>query len=86
MINIEKELKDLVFEYTAVPSTSGPREMASFCKELEAGVEAVDEIARGFGDTDANPDGQRQAMATVTARLLFEIQVMRLMLLKEAGL
>jgi len=85
MINIDKELKDLVFEYTAVPSTSGPREMASFCKELEAGVVAIDAIALGVGDADANPDGQRQAMAIITARLLFEIRVMQLMLLKEAG-
>jgi|APLak6261671648_1056085.scaffolds.fasta_scaffold03780_2 hypothetical protein len=86
MKTIEKELKDLVFEYAAVPSTGGPREMASFCKELEEGVEAVDEIARCFGDADANPRGQRQAMAIVTAQLLFNIRVMRLLLLKEAGL
>lgn len=86
MKSFEDELKELVFEYTAVPTTSGPREMASFCKELEEGVEAVDEIARGFGDTDANPRGQRQAMAIVTAQLLFNIRVMRLLLLKEAGL
>lgn len=85
MINIDKELEDLVFEYTAVPSTSGPREMASFCKELEASVVAIDAIALGVGDADANPDGQRQAMAIITARLLFEIRVMRLLLLKEAG-
>ena len=85
MKSFEEELKELVFEYTAVPSTSGPREMASFCKELEAGVVAVDAIALGIGDADANPAGQRQAMATVTARLLFEIRVMRLLLLKEAG-
>ncbi len=33
----EDALKELVFEYTAVPSTSGAKEMASFCKELEEG-------------------------------------------------
>ena len=85
MRSFEDELKELVFEYTAVPSTGGAREMAGFCKALEEGVEAIDAIALGVGDADANPAGQRQAMATVTARLLFDIRVMRLMLLKEAG-
>lgn len=84
MRSFEEALNELVFEYTAVPITSGPREMASLCNDLEAGVEAIDAIALGIGDVDANPAGQRQAMATVTARLLFEIRVMRL-LLKEAG-
>lgn len=86
MKTFKEELDELVFEYTAVPSTSGAREMAGFCKELEQGVEAIDAIALGIGDADANPDGQRQAMVTVTARLLFNIRVMRLLLLKEAGL
>jgi hypothetical protein len=85
MKNFDEALKDLVFEYTAVPGTSGPIEMAGFCKDLIAGVEAIDAIALGIGDADANPAGQRQAMATVTARLLFDIQVMRLLLLKESG-
>lgn len=86
MKGFKEELDELVFEYTAVPSTSGAREMANFCKQLEEGVEAVDEIARGFGDADANPRAQRQAMAIVTAQLLFNIRVMRLLLLREAGL
>lgn len=85
MKEFKAALEELVFEFTAVPSTSGAREMAGFCKELEQGVEAIDEIARGFGDPDANPRGQQEAMSAVTSRLLFNIRVMRLMLLKEAG-
>jgi hypothetical protein len=85
MKSFEDELKELVFEYAAVPSTGGAREMASFCKALEEGVEAINEIARGLGNSDANPHGQHQAMAIVTTQLLFNIRVMRLLLLKEAG-
>jgi hypothetical protein len=85
MKGFKDEFEALVFEFTSVPSTSGAKELASFCRDLEAGVEAIDAIALGIGDADANPDGQRQAMTTVTARLLFNIRVMRLLLLKEAG-
>jgi hypothetical protein len=86
MKSFDEALKDLVFEYAAVPSTSHPRELACVCEELAAGVEAVEAIAQGFGDVDANPSGQRHAMAIVTTQLLFNIRVMRLLLLKEAGI
>jgi hypothetical protein len=83
---VEEELNGLVFEYAALPSVdSPPLSLANFCGDLERSVEAVDAISRSIGDSDIDPRGQAAALAIVTTQLLFNVRVMRLLLLKQAG-
>lgn len=86
MKTVEDELKELALEYVGLPSLdSPPLCLANFCGDLERGVQAVDAIGRSIGDNDIDPRGQAEALAIVTTQLLFNVRVMRLLLLKQAG-
>jgi len=85
MKEFKEELNDLVAEYAAVPSAANPASLASFCRDIESGVNAIDAISRVIGDGDIDPDGIRYALAVLTTQLQFNAQVMQLMLRKQAG-
>lgn len=86
MKTVEEELKELTFEYAGLPPVnSPPLSLANFCGDLERGIKAVDAISRSIGDDDIDPRGQVEALAIVTTQLMFNVRVMRLLLLKQAG-
>jgi len=89
MKNLNDALAELVNEFAGLPeigAAKNPLTLANFCKDLENEVMALDAIALGIGDSNADPRGQAAALGIVSERLLFNVRALRLFLRHQAGL
>ncbi len=87
MKHVDDALAKLVDEFAALPSPAAaknPLTLVNFCDDLENGVIALDAIALGIGQGDADPRAQAAALGIVSDRLLFNVRALRLLLMSQA--